>query len=37
MPYELEVNAQGVLYLPPELLDHLKAHTRYEVQIQGDT
>jgi hypothetical protein len=37
MTYILEVNEQGALYLPPELLGNAKPHTRYVLGVQGDT
>jgi hypothetical protein len=33
----LEVDAEGSLRLPAELLGNAKPHTRYVVDIQGDT
>jgi hypothetical protein len=33
----VEVDAQGSLHLSPELLRHPKPHTRYVVEVQGDT
>ena len=33
----LEVDAEGSLRLPAELLGNAKPHTRYLVDIQGDT
>jgi len=37
MTYTIEVNEQGALYLPPELLGKVKPHTRYVLGVQGDT
>jgi len=33
----VEVNEEGALYLPPELLAHAKPRTRYEVKVEGQT
>jgi len=37
MTYILEVNAQGALYVPPTVLKNAQPHTRYKVDVQGDT
>ena len=37
MSQVLEVDANGALYLPAELLDHLKPHTRFVLEVQGET
>jgi hypothetical protein len=33
----LEVDEQGALYLPPELLGDVPPHTRFVVEVQGNT
>jgi hypothetical protein len=37
MAYILEISQQGSLQIPPEVLPQLKPHTRYQLEIQGDT
>lgn len=37
MIYVLEINQQGVLQIPSDLLPYIKPHTRYTVEIQGET
>jgi hypothetical protein len=37
MIYVLEINQQGVLQIPANLLPHIQPHTRYQVEIQGET
>jgi hypothetical protein len=32
----VEVNSQGTLHLPPEVLGHAPPHTRYLVIVQGN-
>ncbi len=37
MGYVVEISQQGGLQLPPEILSQLKKHTRYQLEIQGET
>ena len=37
MTYLLEINKNGILQIPSDLLPHSQQHTRYQVEIQGDT
>lgn len=37
MIYVLEINQQGVLQIPSDILPHIQPHTRYQVEIQGET
>lgn len=37
MVYILEVSQQGGLQIPSEILPQIKPHTRYQVEIQGET
>ena len=37
MSHVLEVDAQGTLHIPLELLGGVNAHTRYIVEIQAET
>lgn len=37
MIYILEINQQGNLQIPSEVLPQLKPHTQYQLEIQGET
>ncbi len=37
MTYILEISQQGDLQIPADILPHIKPHTRYQVEIQGET
>lgn len=37
MEQVIEVNEEGALYLPPELIGHFEPHTRFVVEPQGDS
>ena len=37
MIYVLEINQQGGLQIPPEILPQIKPHTRYQLEIDGET
>ena len=37
MIYTLEINDQGTLQIPSDLLPDIQPHTRYQLEIQGDT
>ena len=32
----VEVNEEGDLHLPSDVLEHVRPHTRYEANVQGD-
>ena len=37
MVHILEINQQGVLQIPSEMLPASQPHTRYQVEVQGET
>jgi hypothetical protein len=37
MVYILEINQQGNLQIPLDILPHIKPHTRYRLEVQGET
>ena len=37
MVYILEISQQGGLQIPSEILPQIKPHTRYQVEVQGET
>ena len=37
MVFILETNQQGNLQIPSDILPQLKPHTRYQVEVQGET
>ena len=37
MAHILEINQQGVLQIPSEILPDSQPHTRYRVEVQGET
>ena len=37
MVFILETNQQGNLQIPTDILPQLKPHTRYQVEVQGET
>jgi hypothetical protein len=36
MIYILEINQQGVLQIPPDMLPYIQPHTRYQVEVRGE-
>ncbi len=36
MEQVVEVNEDGALYLPPEIIGHARPHSRYVVEAQGE-
>ena len=37
MAHILEINHQGVLQIPSEMLPESRPHTRYQIEVQGET